>query len=140
MSTAPVQSDRFRVDTSRPHSRAKTRAKLRHILAVSSGMFPLMALFIYGMSFLRLEPMLREALQGRILEYLHVHIRDLGAEPGQDEVFSTAAAPAAGDALQVRRVDFGGRRWELRKPCLPSLRRPSWVIEPSSRASTPLNA
>ena len=57
MSTAPVQSDRFRVDTSRPHSRAKTRAKLRHILAVSSGMFPLMALFIYGMSFLRLEPM-----------------------------------------------------------------------------------
>ena len=63
---------------------------------------------------LRLEPMLREALQGRILEYLHVHIRDLGAEPGQDEVFSTAAAPAAGDALQVRRVDFGGRRWELR--------------------------
>ena len=63
---------------------------------------------------LRLESMLREALQGRILEYLHVHIRDLGAEPGQDEVFSTAAAPAAGDALQVRRVDFGGRRWELR--------------------------
>lgn len=54
MSTAPVQSDRFRVDTSRPHSRAKTRAKLRHILAVASGMFPLMAAFVYGMSLLRL--------------------------------------------------------------------------------------
>ncbi len=55
MSTAPVQSDRFRVDTSRPHSRTKTRAKLRHILAVASGMFPLMALFVFGMSLLRLE-------------------------------------------------------------------------------------
>ena len=57
MSTAPVQSDRFRVDTSRPHSRAKTRAKIRHILAVASGMFPLMALFIYGMSLFRLAPL-----------------------------------------------------------------------------------
>ena len=56
MSIAPVQSDRFRVDTSRPHSRAKTRSKIRHILAVASGMFPLMAFFIYGMSLFRLEP------------------------------------------------------------------------------------
>lgn len=55
MSTAPVQSDRFKVDTSRPHSRMKTRAKIRHVLAVASGMFPLMALFVYGMSLLRLE-------------------------------------------------------------------------------------
>lgn len=59
MSTAPVQSDRFKVDTSRPHSRAKTRSKIRHILAVASGMFPLMALFIYGMSLLRL-PLMRK--------------------------------------------------------------------------------
>ncbi|MNV99307.1 hypothetical protein D3C71_1946520 [compost metagenome] len=29
------------------------------------------------------------------------------------------------------------RRWEFKKPCLPSLRRPSCVIEPNRRASTP---
>ena len=55
MNVAPVQSDRFRVDTSRPRSRAKTRAKIRHVLAVAAGMFPLMALFVYGMSLFRLE-------------------------------------------------------------------------------------
>ncbi len=55
MSTAPVQSDRFRVDTSRPHSRTKRRSKIRHILAVASGMFPLMSLFVYLMSLFRLE-------------------------------------------------------------------------------------
>ena len=55
MSVAPVQSDRFRVDTSRPRSRAKTRAKIRHVLAVAAGMFPLMALFVYVMSMFRLE-------------------------------------------------------------------------------------
>ena len=55
MSTAPVQTDRFKVDTSRPRSRAKARAKVRHVLAVASGMFPLMALFVYGMSMFRLK-------------------------------------------------------------------------------------
>lgn len=54
MSTAPVQSDRFKVDTSRPRSRMKMRSKLRHVLAVASGMFPLMAGFVYGMSLFRL--------------------------------------------------------------------------------------
>ena len=55
MSTAPVQTDRFKVDTSRPRSRAKARSKIRHVLAVASGMFPLMALFVYAMSLLRLS-------------------------------------------------------------------------------------
>ncbi|MGD9611346.1 MAG: hypothetical protein AB7V22_00405 [Kiritimatiellia bacterium] len=50
MSTAPVQTDRFKVDTSRPRSRMKMRSKIRHVLAVASGMFPFMALFVYGMS------------------------------------------------------------------------------------------
>lgn len=63
MSTAPVQSDRFKVDTSRPRSRAKMRAKIRHVLAVASGMFPLMALFVYGMSLLRLEAQRRPYYQ-----------------------------------------------------------------------------
>ena len=54
MNESAVQSARFKVDTSRPHSRVKLRAKIRHILAVSAGMFPLMALFIYLMSWFRL--------------------------------------------------------------------------------------
>lgn len=54
MSSAPVQSDRFKVDTRRPHSRTKRRSKIRHVLAVASGMFPVMALFVYGMSLFRL--------------------------------------------------------------------------------------
>lgn len=51
-----VQRVDFKVDTSRPHSRSKLRGKIRHILAVASGMFPLMALFIFLMSLFRLEP------------------------------------------------------------------------------------
>ena len=53
MSTAPVQTDRFKVDTSRPRSRMKMRSKIRHVLAVAAGMFPLMAAFVYGMSLLQ---------------------------------------------------------------------------------------
>lgn len=56
MGALPVQRKDFKVDTRRPHSRTKLRAKIRHVLAVATGMFPLMALFVYGMSFLRLEP------------------------------------------------------------------------------------
>ena len=63
---------------------------------------------------LRLDPMLRQALDGRVLEYMHVHIRDLDAGQGQDTVFATAPLPAADVATQVRQVGFGGRRWELR--------------------------
>ncbi len=55
MSELPVQSGHFKADTRRPHSRTKLRSKIRHVLAVASGMFPLMALFIYGMSLFRLK-------------------------------------------------------------------------------------
>ena len=61
MSIAPVQTDRFKVDTSRPRSRMKMRAKIRHVLAVASGMFPLMALFVYGMSMFRLKAQIGRA-------------------------------------------------------------------------------
>jgi Na+/melibiose symporter-like transporter len=44
----------FKVDTSRPRSRIKMRSKIRHVLAVAAGMFPLMALFIYLMSWFQL--------------------------------------------------------------------------------------
>lgn len=63
---------------------------------------------------LRLEPMVREALQGRILEHMHVDIRDLDAAPGHEQVFASGTASAAGVPQQVRQLDFGGRRWELR--------------------------
>ena len=55
MNEPPAQSGRFKVDTSRPRSRTKLRSKIRHVLAVASGMFPMMSLFIYLMSFFRLE-------------------------------------------------------------------------------------
>ena len=54
MSDAPVQNGRFKVDTSRPRSRSKMRSKVRHVMAVASGMFPMMALFIYLMSWFQL--------------------------------------------------------------------------------------
>ncbi|UNK56226.1 EAL domain-containing protein [Pseudoxanthomonas daejeonensis] len=61
---------------------------------------------------LRLEPMLRQALQGRILEHMHVAITDLDAPPDQATVFASGVLPE-GAAPQRRQVEFGGRRWEL---------------------------
>ncbi|MBO9716693.1 MAG: EAL domain-containing protein [Pseudoxanthomonas sp.] len=62
---------------------------------------------------LRLEPMLQQALQGRILDDMHLEIVDLDALPRQAAVFVSDALPDGAPA-QVRRMDFGGRRWELR--------------------------
>lgn len=63
MSTASDQPRKFKVDTSRPRSRSKLRSKVRHILAVASGMFPLMALFVYIMSLFKLEVQRRSLYQ-----------------------------------------------------------------------------
>lgn len=54
MDELPVQRGHFRVDTRRPRSRTKIRSKIRQVLAVSSGMFPLMAAFVLAMSWFRL--------------------------------------------------------------------------------------
>ena len=62
----------------------------------------------------RLAPMVRQALQGRILDYMEVAIVDMGAPPARAEVFATAALPDAATPLQVRQMTFGGRTWELR--------------------------
>lgn len=51
----PVFPPNFKVDTRRTYNRNKLRSKIRHVLAVASGMFPLMALFVFVMSF-RLIP------------------------------------------------------------------------------------
>ncbi len=61
MSRLPVQTEGFRVDTSRPRSRTKMRAKFRTVLGVSAGVLPLMALVIFLMSFLQI-PEQREKL------------------------------------------------------------------------------
>jgi len=63
---------------------------------------------------LRLDPMVRTALEGRILDEMHVLVRDLDAAPGRGTVFASEAEELAADASLVRRIDFGGRRWELR--------------------------
>ena len=55
MSDLPVQNGKIRVDTSRPRSRSKSRAKFRHVMAVAAGMFPLMALFVFLMSFFQIR-------------------------------------------------------------------------------------
>ena len=62
---------------------------------------------------LRLQPMISRALEGRVLEHMHVHIRDLDAPPGQDLIFASAQ-PDPARPQQVRQMDFGGRRWEMR--------------------------
>ncbi|SBV37096.1 hypothetical protein STPYR_12026 [uncultured Stenotrophomonas sp.] len=65
---------------------------------------------------LRLEPMVGNALKGSILDHMHVDIRDAGAAPEHAQVFATAPLPAddAAAGVRVRRVEFGGRTWELR--------------------------
>lgn len=63
---------------------------------------------------MRTEPLVREALKGRILEYLDVVIRDLDALPGQEVVYATGEPPADASKVHVRHLDFGGRRWEVR--------------------------
>lgn len=54
MNEPAVQRNRFKVDTTRPRSRSKLRSKVRQVLGVMAGMFPLMALFIYLMSWFQL--------------------------------------------------------------------------------------
>ena len=53
MAELPVQQANFRVDTHRPRSKSKMRSKIRHILAVASGMFPTMAAFVFTMYLLQ---------------------------------------------------------------------------------------
>ena len=45
-----IREGRFKADTSRKHSKSKTRAQIRHVLEVGTVMCPLAALFIWIMS------------------------------------------------------------------------------------------
>ncbi|MCD9047277.1 bifunctional diguanylate cyclase/phosphodiesterase [Luteimonas sp. MHLX1A] len=63
---------------------------------------------------LRLEPLVRTALQGRILEYMHVALRDTGAADN-GHVFASGPLPVeAGAPAYTRMLEFGDPRWELR--------------------------
>lgn len=66
----PVESGHFRVDTRRPHSHSKRRAQWRHVLAVASGMFPLMALFVWGMAMMTMPPPARARMYPLALGFL----------------------------------------------------------------------
>lgn len=54
---------KFKVDTSRPRSRSKLRSKIRHVLATATGMFPLMALFVYLMALFQIPEQRRNLHQ-----------------------------------------------------------------------------
>jgi len=72
----------------------------------------------------RLAPLARRALRGRILDYMDVAIRDLDAAPAHAQLFATAPPPAAATPVQVRRLAFGGRVWEVR--LWPRMRMGAW--------------
>lgn len=66
----PVEKGGFRVDTRRPHSHSKRRAQWRHVWAVASGMFPLMALFVFLMAQLTLPAPERPRMYPLVLGFL----------------------------------------------------------------------
>ncbi len=63
MAELPVQSGNFKVDTHRPRSRTKMRAKFRQIMGVASGMFPVMAVFVFLMSLFQIPEQRRSLHQ-----------------------------------------------------------------------------
>lgn len=63
---------------------------------------------------LRLQPMVEQALAGRVLEFMHVRVLDLDAAPGRQLVYESGREPEASARLQVRQLEYGGRRWEVR--------------------------
>lgn len=58
------------MDTRRPHSHSKRRAQWRHVWAVASGMFPLMALFVYVMTLLTMPEPERPRMYPLVLGFL----------------------------------------------------------------------
>lgn len=61
---------------------------------------------------LKLDPLVRIGLQGRILEFMHVAIHDPDAA-GDGRVFASGPEPEHGVPALVRELEFGGRRWQL---------------------------
>lgn len=63
MSETSSPPSRFKVDTRRPRSRSKLRSKIRHVLATATGMFPLMALFVFLMALFQIPEQRRNLHQ-----------------------------------------------------------------------------
>ena len=63
MSETSSPPSRFKVDTRRPRSRSKIRSKIRHVLATATGMFPLMALFVFLMALFQIPEQRRNLHQ-----------------------------------------------------------------------------
>ena len=62
----------------------------------------------------RLQAMVEQALQGSILENMHASVVDPDAPPGSQRVYQSAPEPANQILMEVRRLQYGGRTWEIR--------------------------
>ncbi|WP_019399085.1 EAL domain-containing protein [Pseudoxanthomonas sp. GW2] len=62
---------------------------------------------------LRLAPTVLGALEGRILEYMHVELRDLDMPDDDGLIHASERGLQPPADAQVRLVEFGGRRWQL---------------------------
>lgn len=62
---------------------------------------------------LRLEPMVREALSGPVLDTFRIRLRDAGTSAAEGFAYDSGGEVAAGHPVYTRTLDFGGRRWEL---------------------------
>lgn len=60
---------------------------------------------------IRLEPMVESALAGPVLDGFRVRISDATADP--HPFYDAGTEVEAGLAMQVRRLDFGGRQWRV---------------------------
>ena len=101
MSELPVQKKQFRVDTSRPRSRSKMRSKIRHVMAVASVMFPLMAAFIFIMSWFQIAEQRRS----------HYHLAIIFVACGMVTLVFYAWARAE----NLRRREISAKNRELRQ-------------------------
>jgi len=62
---------------------------------------------------LRLEPMVRSALEGRILEFMHVELCDPDVPGEAGVIYASEPGLAAPADAEERRIMFGGRQWHL---------------------------
>ena len=93
---------KFKVDTSRPRSRSKLRSKIRQILAIATGMFPLMALFVYLMALFQIPE------QRRSLHHLAIIFLGCGM------VFALFYAWARSEKLRRHEVSLRNRELKYR--------------------------
>lgn len=62
---------------------------------------------------LRLRPMVEKALEGRILEFMLVRLRDPDMPGDRGLIYASDPDAVPHEDAELRMIDFGGRRWEL---------------------------